>query len=194
MVRRRDRGTCKITRWDTVKSKMTKRFGISTATPLIDAQRRRLKREEKVEQYFRDKMRLLRQTRLSDEEMAQQLTEGLPFQWKLSLAAARPSDPNAWVEVAQQIETHFSAQSYRQAISRNNTASRNKTSAKTLNASTSKPYTPCNICKRLGRTEYHWHRDCPNRQRTDQQRTRPNHTVQPATLEAEPTEEEHTLN
>ena len=54
-------------------------------------------------------MRLLRQTTINEKEITHQLTEGLPFSWKLSMTAAKPSDPNTWVEVAQQLETHFSS-------------------------------------------------------------------------------------
>ncbi|RWS00094.1 Transposon Tf2-6 polyprotein-like protein, partial [Dinothrombium tinctorium] len=43
-------------------------------------------------------MGLLRQTSLSEYEMVQQLTEGLPIEWKLTMTAARPLTPNAWVE------------------------------------------------------------------------------------------------
>ncbi|CAK9250143.1 unnamed protein product, partial [Sphagnum jensenii] len=84
-------------------------------TPLIDAQQRYLKRDETVEDYFQDKMRLLRQTKLSDEEMVQQLTHGTPISWRMSLAAARPADPHAWIEVAQQIEACQKAQFRRQS-------------------------------------------------------------------------------
>ena len=83
--------------WQQVRERTIRRFGISTSTPLIDAQRRRLKLGETVEQYFTDKMRLLRQTTINEKEITHQLTEGLPFSWKLSMTAAKPSDPNTWV-------------------------------------------------------------------------------------------------
>jgi hypothetical protein len=192
-----------ITRWETVKEKIVKRFGISTATPLIDAQRRRLKRDETVEDYFREKMRLLRQTKLSSLEMTQQLTEGLPFQWKLSLAAARPVDPNSWVEVAQQIETHYSSQQSRQQFNKfrqNNDrrrSSQTNTTARTLTATTNRPPYPCNICKRLGRDEYHWHRECPNNTRLSQPQRRQNQTQhqsrQPQRQSSDQSEEVNTV-
>ncbi len=35
--------------WNTIKTKMIARFGVKTATPLIDAQRTKLKRDQTVE-------------------------------------------------------------------------------------------------------------------------------------------------
>ena len=75
--------------WSETKDKFIRRFGVATSTPLIDAQRRRLKREETVEQYFKAKMRLLRRTHLIEQEVVQQLTDGLPFSWKLSMTASQ---------------------------------------------------------------------------------------------------------
>ena len=154
-----------ITRWDTVKTKITKRFGISTATPLIDAQRRYLRRDETIEIYFREKMRLLRQTKLSEAEIVQQLSEGCPMGWKMSLAAAHLSDPNSWIEVAQQLESHQKQQFQRQQFRDRNPQQRPKPqTGRTLNACTTRPYQPCRFCQEKGREEYHWHRECPLRQ------------------------------
>lgn len=157
--------------WETVKTKMIKRFGVSTATPLIDAQRRYLKREETVEQYFRDKMRLLRQTKLSEEEIIQQLTEGMPISWKMTITASRPTDTSSWVEIAQQIETHQKSQ-YRKQFAVNTKHQRNKSFAVTTST---RPRTPCQYCLKRGKEEFHWHRECPN----NTSRNRPDYRGQP---------------
>ena len=165
--------------WLQVRERMIRRFGIGTATPLIDAQRRRLRRDETVEQYFRDKMRLLRQTNISEREICHQLTEGLPFQWRLSLTAARITDSNAWVEVAQQVETHFaslarsqlrpnSTPQYQRPTGNNfrprdNQRPNPRALAAAPNGRPPNQPPPCRMCQRRGRTEHHWHRDCPHR-------------------------------
>jgi hypothetical protein len=76
-----------VTDWFEIKTKFFNRFGVSTATPLIDAQRRYLRRDETVLQYYQDKLRLLQQTKLSEQDIVHQLTEGLPHDWKLTLTA-----------------------------------------------------------------------------------------------------------
>jgi hypothetical protein len=43
-----------VTDWVEIKTKFCNRFGITTSTPLIDAQRRYLRRDETVVQYYRD--------------------------------------------------------------------------------------------------------------------------------------------
>ena len=165
--------------WQQVRDRTIRRFGISTSTPLIDAQRRRLKLGETVEQYFTDKMRLLRQTTINEKEITHQLTEGLPFSWKLSMTAAKPSDPNTWVEVAQQLETYFSSRPAKPGFNNFNRNQRPQNSGRpnprALAVSTDKTPFKCRICERRGLTEYHWHRDCPHRDTNWQQnRGRPN--------------------
>ena len=154
--------------WSDIKQRMIKRFGISTATPLVDAQRRRLLRSEKVEDYFRDKIRLLRQAELTEKQICEQLTEGLPFQWRLTVAAARPSDTGSWVEIAQQVETHYNSRSFNprpNAFNRNKQRRAQTFALTSATDSTTKASRPpqCNYCKRLGKEEFHWHAQCPNR-------------------------------
>ena len=156
--------------WDQIKDRMTRRFGISTATPLIDAQRRRLKREETVEQYFQDKMRLLRQAGLTESQMVDQLTEGLPFQWKLTLTASHPVDTNAWVQVAQKTESHFKSRPQLQK------PFVRKPTARTLAADTNQNESPpqCQYCRRLNIQVNHWHARCPNNPRANSNQNRNN--------------------
>lgn len=166
--------------WITVKDKIIQRFGVATATPLITAQRRFLRRTETVEEYYKDKIGFLRQTGLSDLEMVQQLTEGLPIEWKVSITAARIQTPNSWIEVAQQLETHFKQQ-HKQSLFRRG--------ERTLTAnvqSIRKPRVPCRFCLKRGKTLYHWHSECTNRQSNQHTYVKtpaPQPTTQPATMQ-----------
>ncbi|UYV65689.1 hypothetical protein LAZ67_3005152 [Cordylochernes scorpioides] len=45
-----------IKKWDTVKLKLIQRFGYKVESPIVAASKRRLKKEETVEDYFRDKI------------------------------------------------------------------------------------------------------------------------------------------
>ena len=157
--------------WSETKDKFIRRFGVATSTPLIDAQRRRLKREETVEQYYKAKMRLLRRTHLIEQEVVQQLTDGLPFSWKLSMTAAKPTDSNTWVELAQQIETHFASanNSNRPNQFRKPFQPKRNFTPRSLNVSQAQRKIPqCRFCQKRGLTEFHWHRDCPNNTQVNQ--------------------------
>ena len=157
--------------WSETKDKFIRRFGVATSTPLIDAQRRRLKREETVEQYFKAKMRLLRRTHLIEQEVVQQLTDGLPFSWKLSMTAAKPSDSNTWVELAQQIETHFASanNNNRPNQFRKPFQPKRNFTPRSLNVTQTQRKPPqCRFCQKRGLTEYHWHRECPNNTQQNQ--------------------------
>ena len=158
--------------WQEIKTRMTERFGFTSATPLIDAQNRRLLRTEKVEDYYREKMRFLRQTNLSELEQTQQLTNGLPRHWQLSVISSRPETPTQWVVIAQQCEQFF-AQYPRptQSIPSGNTKP-HRMESRTLAADTRNRFNrsgntygsppPCRYCQRLNIDINHWHRECPN--------------------------------
>ncbi len=191
-----------ITQWEVVKNKFIKRFGVSTATPLIDAQRLYLKRDQTVEEYFREKMRLLRQTNLSEDEIIQQLTEGLPFSWKMTITASRPADTSSWVEIAQQIEAHQKSAN-RKPLNINPRHQRSKSFNLTAPV---KPRTPCQYCLKRGKEEFHWHRECPNNTNWNQPdqrgqrdhrtsfKTRQHNTTNTCESSPSSTEEVHALN
>src|SRR5437868_5472221 len=82
--------------WDQVKDSMCKRFGVSTAQPLIAAQKLIKQSNQTLEEYYRQKIRLLNQTNLSASEKAQMLTEGLPYIWKCSLAPIIINSTDNW--------------------------------------------------------------------------------------------------
>ncbi|UYV71985.1 K02A2.6-like [Cordylochernes scorpioides] len=93
-----------IKKWDTVKLKLIQRFGYKVESPIVAASKRRLKKEETVEDYFRDKIRLLNQTSLNNVEKLKMLTDGLPLDWKNYLVTAQPKDPSHWMQIAMEIE------------------------------------------------------------------------------------------
>ena len=171
-------GKTKLT-WPQVQAKMFRRFGIESAHPLIDAQKMHLSREQTVEEYYLAKIRLLNQTTLCAEEKVQMLTDGLPFTWKVSLAPLTVRTTDIWLEAVQRLEAihskpkQFNTQNNPKPF--NKTFNKNKSKPNTFLVSTSnqsnqqkKPNTPCRFCKRLGREEFHWHSQCPNRANTGQ--------------------------
>ncbi|UYV75361.1 hypothetical protein LAZ67_12003633 [Cordylochernes scorpioides] len=80
------------------------RFGYKVESSIVAASKRRLKKEETVEDYFRDKIRLLNQTSLNNVEKLKMLTDGLPLDWKNYLVTAQPKDPSHWMQIAMEIE------------------------------------------------------------------------------------------
>ncbi|UYV64947.1 SETMAR [Cordylochernes scorpioides] len=80
------------------------RFGYKVESPKVAASKRRLKKEETVEDYFRDKIRSLNQTSLNNVEKLKMLTDGLPLDWKNYLVTAQPKDPSHWMQIAMEIE------------------------------------------------------------------------------------------
>lgn len=163
--------------WTEVKALLINRFGCETDAPLIVAQRISLRRDETVEEYYQRKVRLLRQTSLSTTEILQQLTEGLPFSWKLTMTSARPLNTNEWVKIALQTEAHFKANERRKLTFQKKKPVKTLVAAPPHNNSRRPSHADrkppvCRYCERLGKTEYHWHRECPNRPSTSQ----PHHT------------------
>jgi hypothetical protein len=88
--------------WAEVKSLMETRSETSLISPNIAAQNRKLK-SETIKRYFDDKMSLLRCTGLSEKFMADELTSGLPFQYKTTLFAAQVKTTQQWLSVATQL-------------------------------------------------------------------------------------------
>ena len=173
--------------WQQIEDRMEERFGFTTATPLLDAQNRRLSRDEKVEDYYRNKMRLLRQTGLNSTEQVQQLTNGLPRHCQLTIISSGPKTPSQWVPIAQQTEQHYNSfQSKFKPKPKpfNKTASTHSAPVRSLPISShqngsnnaqihnrprfngNQQYSDqnppqCLICQRRNITANHWHRQCP---------------------------------
>ncbi|UYV78936.1 K02A2.6-like, partial [Cordylochernes scorpioides] len=138
-----------IKKWDTVKLKLIQRFGYKVESPIVAASKRRLKKEETVEDYFRDKIRLLNQTSLNNVEKLKMLTDGLPLDWKNYLVTAQPKDPSHWMLIAMEIEQNNNQIRQQQ---------RSKTKVFNITAPTISKNCPywCPICKKKGLYFKHW--------------------------------------
>uniref|UniRef100_A0A158P4S6 RNA-directed DNA polymerase n=1 Tax=Tetranychus urticae TaxID=32264 RepID=A0A158P4S6_TETUR len=162
--------------WNAVKSLMITRFGSEFKDPLLEAQRIRLERTETVTEYYRRKIKLLREAKLAEHQVISQLTSGLPFAWTLHMSSGRPRTLSDWLEIATETEMR-----YKQKEKFLTKQQPKKPAAKTLVAApphnNSRPRQSaerrppvCRYCERLGKKENHWHRECPNRSQTSQPR------------------------
>ncbi|UYV70777.1 hypothetical protein LAZ67_8000572 [Cordylochernes scorpioides] len=142
-----------IKRWEVVKEKLIQRFGSYNANPIVSASHRRLKREESIENYFQDKIRLLNQTHLTKEEKINLLTDGLPNDWKDLIVAAQPTDTTKWFHIAASIEQNRASIQFKP---------KNKIHLATKNNDNRKNVCPfwCPICSKKGIKIKHWVTDC----------------------------------
>ncbi|UYV74836.1 K02A2.6-like [Cordylochernes scorpioides] len=142
-----------IKRWEVVKEKLIQRFGSYNANPIVSASHRRLKREESIENYFQDKIRLLNQTHLTKEEKIHLLADGLPNDWKDLIVAARPTDATKWFHIAASIEQNRASIQFKP---------KNKIHLATKNSDNRKNVCPfwCPICSKKGIKIKHWVTDC----------------------------------
>ncbi|UYV71593.1 K02A2.6-like [Cordylochernes scorpioides] len=142
-----------IKRWEVVKEKLIQRFGSYNANPIVSASHRRLKREESIENYFQDKIRLLNQTHLTKEEKIHLLTDGLPNDWKDLIVAAQPTDTTKWFHIAASIEQNRASIKFKP---------KNKIHLATKNNDNRKNVCPfwCPICSKKGIKIKHWVTDC----------------------------------
>ncbi|UYV75877.1 K02A2.6-like, partial [Cordylochernes scorpioides] len=142
-----------IKRWEVVKEKLIQRFGSYNANPIVSASHRRLKREESIENYFQDKIRLLNQTHLTKEEKIHLLTDGLPNDWKDLIVAAQPTDTTKWFHIAASIEQNRASIQFKP---------KNKIHFATKNNDNRKNVCPfwCPICSKKGIKIKHWVTDC----------------------------------
>ncbi|UYV64628.1 K02A2.6-like, partial [Cordylochernes scorpioides] len=142
-----------IKRWEVVKEKLIQRFGSYSANPIVSASHRRLKREESIENYFQDKIRLLNQTHLTKEEKIHLLTDGLPNDWKDLIVAAQPTDATKLFHIAASIEQNRASIQFKP---------KNKIHLATKNNDNRKNVCPfwCPICSKKGIKIKHWVTDC----------------------------------
>ncbi|UYV69112.1 hypothetical protein LAZ67_6002474, partial [Cordylochernes scorpioides] len=142
-----------IKRWEVVKERLIQRFGSYNANPIVSASHRRLKREESIENYFQDKIRLLNQTYLTKEEKIHLLTDGLPNDWKDLIVAAQPTDATKWFHIAASIEQNRASIQFKP---------KNKIHLATKNNDNRKNVCPfwCPICSKKGIKIKHWVTDC----------------------------------
>ena len=160
-----------------------------------------------VEEYFRNKMRLLKQTHLTHLEQVQLLTDGLPAHWRPHMSTAGAATPTDWIGFSLKLESDFKV--VEQKFKPKGNQHFNKKKAFVNMAGTSKqtqsskplPQTPCHFCKALNMEEYHWHSVCPNRTnvltrakaRSDQTNTTTSNHTQPQEQKTH-SQDSHTLS
>jgi hypothetical protein len=164
--------------WDEVRHKLETRFGSGETEPMTAAIRRTLKREEKVKIYYNSKVPLLQRTGMDTKAMCAALTEGLPHHYKSHFYGKRSATTLEWLQLASDIEADInSSRAYRPSNQNRDsppiqtlTAEQNNNSGRTSRPQQQRQYdnsrpppTPCQYCQQLGRTEFHWHKECPNR-------------------------------
>ena len=146
---------------DRSQDKNDAHFGASKSAPLLEAQRMYLRREQKVTEYFKEKVTLLRLTSLNEQEIVDQLTAGLPISWQQTMAVMPISETCAWQEAATRLELVQTKQSNKASKEKFKPKPTKQKPVQVLTAN-KKPYTPCRFCQKLKKTEYHWHSECPN--------------------------------
>ena len=175
-------------KWPSVREKFIARFGPAIANPLVESQHRRLKATETVQQYYDDKMRVLRRVTLTEPDVVAQLTEGMPPQYRGYLLCANPQTAVSWLAVALQLESTIrrsqpfnrpTQQFKLKPNARQNAATQSafvsaRNSQNYSRNSRNRPPTPCRHCTQAGETNYHWNRDCPRIRSQD----RSNHDIQ----------------
>ena len=166
--------------WDEVRQKLEKRFGSGETEPLTTAIHRRLKREESIKQYYDSKLPLLHKTGMTVNAMCAALTEGLPQHYKSHFYGRRFEETLEWLRLASDIEADVNTNTFRPQNRKPNTGrTLSATKAETgtnygrnqsrqpnrSQQQTRKPPYPCRFCQELGRTEIHWHNECPNKRK-----------------------------
>lgn len=150
--------------WAEARTLMVQRFGERTIDPVLAANRRRLNHGESVQAYFEEKMYLLRQTGLSETSMAEVLTDGLPPYYRTPLIAASIKDTSEWLSKAVRLEASFGT---RKPFAESNQDKKPAATAAFASGNKEKPKkkppSACRICQEIGKTEFHWHSECPNR-------------------------------
>jgi hypothetical protein len=162
--------------WPQVRAALIARFGPAVTNPLVEAQRRSLKSSETVETYYEDKIRLLRQANLTEDNIVAQLSEGMPFSYRGFLLCAKPTTSVMWLTVALQLEATLKRQPQEQQRHKFWRQNQEKTMATALVTDTTpqnkqrmrsrgkdRPSSACRYCLEAGQTVFHWHRECQRR-------------------------------
>ena len=90
--------------WAEAKNKLIASYGHSNLPPMIAASRRRLIRTDTIKTYFDEKSKLLRRTALTEPDIADMLTEGLPDTYRSHFYGRRFQSTTDWLQTAQDIE------------------------------------------------------------------------------------------
>ena len=195
--------------WTETRKLLTDRFGIAIRHPLVEANKRYLKASETVQQYFEDKLRLLRLAGLDDEACISMLTDGIPSSYRNHLACSPATNPTEWLKHALRLEANSKfngTRSQQSHVPKNNrprttgpghtayfaSADQSQQSNATQQRNQSKPRTPCRFCQDAGLTLFHWHRDCTRRQTSNRFLTKQTDAINPRQLSIESPLEQQT--
>lgn len=163
-----------ISSWETVKSKLTTRFGPKIYSTLLVGMQRRLKLDENVQSYFDGKIDLLMSTSLSQAEIIVSLTDGLPIKWRHDFNGREIRNYEQWLQIALTAEALDKKdntkmhKSYQTRSGSTHTAtpatSHSRTVDKKYFNNKNKLPSPCKHCKEKYNKDYfHWHKDCPTK-------------------------------
>lgn len=164
--------------WVQVRQRMVDRFGFNVR-PLIAIQKRFLQKTETVQQYYDEKMDLIRQTNLIEADRIAVLTEGMPYSYQTHLIASGVLTTSAWLSCALQLESSLSRRNNSQYRPIPQAAACDMGDRASSAKDKKKPHTPCNFCKKLGKELFHWHSECRNNPNIQKQ-SKPKATVQAA--------------
>ena len=143
--------------WATVRERMIARFGQIIIRPMIAAHKRNLKSEESVQFYYEEKMNLIRQTTMTEEDRIACLTEGMPFHYHNHLISSNVRSTGEWLSKALQLE---SSMGKRRSTFKPLTPQAAFGTGKKIFDPKKKPDNPCRFCKAKGKELYHWHNEC----------------------------------
>lgn len=165
-----------ITAWDTIKTKLTTRFGPKIHSNLLVGMQRRLKLQENVQSYFDEKIDLLTSTNLSQAEVITSLTDGLPIRWRHDFNGRDIKSYGAWLQIAlaaEALDKGNNNKTYKNYVYKPRNSNTRSTIPITAfsNTQQNKRFTnknklpsPCKHCKEKYNKDYfHWHKDCPTK-------------------------------
>lgn len=161
--------------FNTIKAEMITRFNRDLVEPIIQVQNRKLKRDETVNDYFIEKIQVLRRTGLKESGQIAMLTDGMPQHFRTPLISARPTDTNAWLSLALDLETSFRQNKKFNEFAgprtemvhmsdKTNKPQKKKVGLRngssTMGPNGRKPPGPCRYCKSRGQENWHWNNEC----------------------------------
>lgn len=154
--------------WHEFKEAFLERFDHKTDSPLDKWLDYTLEKSNDVATYFNEKVHLGNLARQNLENQISGLTRGMPSRYRMAFATSgRVSTINAWLAMAQKLESAYSktdrapvGKPFNQ-VRRDNTGNN---SVKPEASRTTAPKVQCQICAKQGKPgQMHWHSQCPNK-------------------------------
>ena len=163
-----------INSWSEVKAKFLARFGTAVVPPAVAAEQRIMSKQDTVQSYAQDKMRLLRLAETSNQSSLALLTAGSAPPFRSTLFSLNPQTFDEWLRVALTIENSLGYHNrFRSSNDVQVVETRNWNKAKFKNKRNRSPPPPyaCKRCKEKGIEVFHWHNQCPNRSHYESAKT-----------------------